>query len=242
MSIEEFSNGFDTLLQSYTLQPVFGHELLPQEITFDEYEKSYFLTEAQKVLVRETYSNAAKDPTFESEEKIREALEVLVSTQETVNLASSNDKWGYYRTPVSIPSLCWYIVYEEATFNSADACLSGKAIEVIPIKYDELIRVLKNPFRGPDKRRILRLNPGESKLELVSKYPLASHYMKYVKEPEPILLVPVPEELGFKYGGTTVVVPQTCKLNTAIHSVILNRAVQMAVQSKVVALGGSKKE
>ena len=54
MSIDEFSNGFDMLVQSYIVQNRFGDTAMPQQLSFDEYEKSYFLTEAQKAIVKET--------------------------------------------------------------------------------------------------------------------------------------------------------------------------------------------
>lgn len=102
-------------------------------------------------------------------------------------------------------------------------------VDVVPIKYDDLLRTIKNPFRGPAKRRVLRVNAGEGVLNIVSTYNLGNYYMKYVKEPEPILLIEVPKDLGFAYCNETRVSPQTCLLNTAIHSIILNRAVQLAI-------------
>ena len=43
MSVEEFSNEFDTLLNSYSTAPPYGDEN-KLDITLDEYEKSVFLT------------------------------------------------------------------------------------------------------------------------------------------------------------------------------------------------------
>lgn len=241
MSIEEFSNGFDMLVQSYIVQNRFGDTAMPQQLSFDEYEKSYFLTEAQKAVVKETYSGAINS--FESEEKEREALEMLVNTYtQDFSTTPCEEINGLLYFEVPIPDGCWYIVYEHAILEVSDKCLNGKMVDVVPVKYDDLLRTIKNPFRGPAKRRVLRVNAGEGVLNIVSTYNLGSYYMKYVKEPEPILLVKVPEELGFAYCNEVRTSPQTCLLNTAIHSIILNRAVQLAIQSKAVALGGSKSQ
>lgn len=238
MSIDEFSNGFDILVQSYILKNKFGDTAIPQQLSFDEYEKSYFLTEAQKAVVREIYSGTSS---FEEEEKIREALEMLVTTYETpLDTFPTETRNGLLYFEIPIPEHCWYIVYEYATLKAKDKCLNGNMVDIVPIKYDDLLRTTKNPFRGPTKRRVLRTNAGEGVLNIISSYDLGSYYMKYVKEPEPILLVQVPSELGFTYGDTIITDSQTCQLNTAVHSVILNRAVQLAIQSKAVALGGSK--
>lgn len=46
MTTEEFSNTFDTLLNSYNSNAVFGEAASKQEIVLDEYEKSVLLTQA----------------------------------------------------------------------------------------------------------------------------------------------------------------------------------------------------
>ena len=49
MTTEEFSNEFDTLLNSYAISPdKYGMENSPLTIELDEYEKSVFLTKAQE--------------------------------------------------------------------------------------------------------------------------------------------------------------------------------------------------
>ena len=47
MTTEEFSNEFDTLLNSYSVIGKFGKGENPSTIELDEYEKSVFLTKAQ---------------------------------------------------------------------------------------------------------------------------------------------------------------------------------------------------
>lgn len=52
MKTQEFSDAFDTLLNSYNTQANFGEEASKVEITLDEYEKSVLLTQAQDIIVK----------------------------------------------------------------------------------------------------------------------------------------------------------------------------------------------
>lgn len=52
MTTSEFSNFFDTLLNSYSTQANFGESASKQDIVLDEYEKSGFLTQAQDIIVK----------------------------------------------------------------------------------------------------------------------------------------------------------------------------------------------
>ena len=52
MTTQEFSDAFDTLLNSYASQAAFGEEASKQEVVLDEYEKSVLLTQAQDLIVK----------------------------------------------------------------------------------------------------------------------------------------------------------------------------------------------
>lgn len=52
MTNTEFSNTFDTLLNSYNIQARFGEQASKMDITLDEYEKSVLLTQAQDIIVK----------------------------------------------------------------------------------------------------------------------------------------------------------------------------------------------
>ena len=52
MTIQEFSNSFDTMLNSYNSQPQFGEQANRGDIVLDEYEKSVLLTQAQDIVVK----------------------------------------------------------------------------------------------------------------------------------------------------------------------------------------------
>lgn len=52
MTTQEFSDAFDTLLNSYASQAIFGEGASKQEVVLDEYEKSVLLTQAQDIIVK----------------------------------------------------------------------------------------------------------------------------------------------------------------------------------------------
>ena len=61
MTTQEFSNMFDTILNSYASQGVFGEQASRGEIVLDEYEKSVLLTQAQDIIVK-TYFDRTLNP------------------------------------------------------------------------------------------------------------------------------------------------------------------------------------
>ncbi len=66
MTTEEFSNGFDILINSYSNLEPFGLSQSP--LSFDEYEKSIFLTKAQEEIAEGLYTGKAIGDSFEDTE------------------------------------------------------------------------------------------------------------------------------------------------------------------------------
>lgn len=58
MTIQEFSNTFDTLLNSYNTTAQFGEQASKREIVLDEYEKSVLLTQAQDIIVKSYFDGS----------------------------------------------------------------------------------------------------------------------------------------------------------------------------------------
>lgn len=55
MTTQEFSNTFDTLLNSYNSQAQFGEQTSKTDLVLDEYEKSVILTQAQDIIVKQYF-------------------------------------------------------------------------------------------------------------------------------------------------------------------------------------------
>ena len=241
MTVKEFSDEFDTRLNSYAQQQEFGEGASKLNITLDEYEKSLFLTKAQKEYVIAYYTGKNTfGYSFEEKEYVREALDALVDTYTTNSPVSADSKHlsdgKHTFTFYAIPDDLLWILYEQATFTNDTGCVcaNGKVAEVIPTTHDELHRRLRNPFRGTLKTRVLRLNSTDNQVELISDYPIGSYTLRYVKEPQPIILVALTDDLSID-GETSAM---TCALPEVTHTEILDRAVALAVQSKM--LGASK--
>ena len=87
MTRKDFSNGFDTLVNSYRRFRSFDNKEATDSIEFDEYEKSFFLTKAQEEIVVELYTgkNGWND-SFESSEEMRRYLSSLIHFESTALL------------------------------------------------------------------------------------------------------------------------------------------------------------
>lgn len=224
MTIEEFSNEFDVLLNSHIVLPP-GSERSVRDI--DEYEKSVLLTEAQEDIVRELYNGRYTGEGFENTEELRRNLDSLVKTtepEEIEDLPKMSDTSKFYK----LPKDTWFITYEVVLLHDAAlGCKDNTAAEVTPVKQDEYHRVKDNPFRGPSDHRVLRIDTGNSVMELVSKYNIEKYFIKYLSKPKPIILTDITND-SLSINGEKI--PMTCMLNTALHRPILERAVALAIK------------
>lgn len=230
MTNKEFSDGFSTLLNSFGITP---------NITLDEYEKSTFLTNAQEQLIIDIYSgrNVIYGKSFEQTEEIRRYLSNLVETYETSTKVTG--KLGLSQDSVffEIPQDTWFITYEVAFLkDSRLGCLDGIEASVVPLPQDDLYRAKDNPFRGPSKDRVLRLDIKSDLAELISKYNVDKYLMRYISQPTPIILVDLPDGLSINGVSTE----SECELNPAVHRAILERAVQLAIISKTQLTGNKE--
>lgn len=230
MTNKEFSDGFSTLLNSFGITP---------NITLDEYEKSTFLTNAQEQLIIDIYSgrNVIYGKSFEQTEEIRRYLSNLVETYETSTKVTG--KLGLSQDSVffEIPQDTWFITYEVAFLkDSRLGCLDGIEASVVPLPQDDLYRAKDNPFRGPSKDRVLRLDIKSDLAELISKYNVDKYLMRYISQPTPIILVDLPDELSINGISTE----SECELNPVVHRAILERAVQLAIISKTQLTGNKE--
>lgn len=104
--------------------------------------------------------------------------------------------------------------------------------QVVPIKFDEYQRLMSKPFKEPIKSQMWRLvsdSTGDSKVEIIphSGDIIASYRIRYVRRPNPIILVNLANVYnGLTINGESVVTP--CELNPITHRAILDRAVELA--------------
>ena len=223
MNIQEFSNSFDTLLQPYIAKESFSEQ---NNLAFDEYEKSIFLTKAQEQIVLELYQE------LEQSEEVRKYLSNLIKTDNYVPVGEQdetliNNNFKSYKVEISNDIL--FMIYEQCTLNDENNCINNKIVSVVPTIHDDLDKVLKNPFKSPNSRKVIRLD-FDNKIELISKYNISNYKVRYLKKPNPIILITLEDNLSINNGDTEVSNGET---NPILHERIVQRAVQLAVQSKV---------
>lgn len=204
MTLEELSNEFDVIVNSYDNS---------QSLVFNEYEKSIYLTKAQEYIIKDLYRN------YEGTEELNSYLKTLIKGKTYPIEDSTNIELDY-------PDNFLYILKEYANINTT--CKSNNIVDVLPITQDEYNEVVGNPFRG-SKSKVLRLE--ENKIKLITDLPIISYTMTYLSNPSPIILVDLPNGLTINNKSEK---STTIETSESIHREILDKAVQLAIQSKTL--------
>lgn len=209
---QEFSIEFDILYNNTSSNKAPG---------INEYEKSVFLTKAQEDIITELYSGRNTTyNSFEETEEQRRYLNSLIWTEECESISDSVNLTSDKSYVFSLPYDVMFITYEVAT-------IEGKDVSVYPVSQDELSKIIKNPFRGPSKNRVLRLDTTNNLVELISNYQIEKYKIRYIKKPNPIILTSL--EDGLSINGTYG--ESECELDSSLHRTILDRAVALALQT-----------
>lgn len=231
MNLEDFSHAFDTQVNSYAYSPQFGDEATRQTLTFDEYEKSLWLTKAEREVVLSLYNGKnTYGESFEETEEQRRYLSNLIREAKLDPIENSSevplgiDSMSSFFT---LPEDVWFITYEAIDY-SGGKCGGIRSMEVVPATQDEYHRMKKNPFRGANDRRALRLDLADGVIEIVCKYNVENYYLRYLKKIDPIVLIDLPDNLTIDGVQTAT----ECEVHEGLHNRILDMAVAMAVQSK----------
>lgn len=204
MTLEELSNEFDVIVNSYDNS---------QSLVFNEYEKSIYLTKAQEYIIKDLYRN------YEGTEELNSYLKTLIKDKTYTIEDSTNIELDY-------PDNFLYILKEYANINTT--CKSNSRVDVLPITQDEYNEVVENPFRG-SKSKVLRLE--ENKIKLITDLPIISYTMTYLSNPSPIILIDLPNGLTINNESEK---STTIETSESIHREILDKAVQLAIQSKTL--------
>lgn len=204
MTLEELSNEFDVIVNSYDNS---------QSLVFNEYEKSIYLTKAQEYIIKDLYRN------YEGTEELNSYLKTLIKDKTYTIEDSTNIELDY-------PDNFLYILKEYANINTT--CKSNSRVDVLPITQDEYNEVVENPFRG-SKSKVLRLE--ENKIKLITDLPIISYTMTYLSNPSPIILIDLPNGLTINNESKKSTIIETSE---SIHREILDKAVQLAIQSKTL--------
>lgn len=234
MTTSEFSDQFDLLYNNITSNQAPG---------LSEYEKSVFLTKAEKEIVKNYFSPNSQGNTlrqgFDDSAKRQADFSMLMKTSSCEKQLSSlptqiDDRATVWSYPEDV-----FIIVNEVAYTSHTSQGGGKVIDkrlqVIPLRYDEYTRLMSKPFKRPLKNQVWRLinsgnlSPAETTklVELIANAAdtITDYSIRYIKTPAPIILVNL-EDDGLTIDGISSVTD--CELDPILHDDILQRAVELA--------------
>ena len=247
MTNQEFSDQFDTLLNSYSSQAQFGEGASKQEIVLDEYEKCVLLTQAQDIVVKSYFDrkkNSTGDGFDDNEERqvdFSSLVTTAVLTQSSDQTSKFDDRGIIYDMPLRTGgSTDVLFILNERVVTDTDGF--KKNYVVVPINYKELDREMSKAYGQPLKRQMWRIfqNPNtgfDIKSELIpnektlDNEDIEAYKIRYIRRPTPIVLVDLPN--GLSIDGVSDA--QECELNPILHPEILQKAVEIALSTRGVA-------
>lgn len=207
---EEWSVNFDILYNNISSNQAPG---------LTEYEKSVFLTQAQEAVILDLYKGTSGDA-FETTEEVTRYLSSLVK----INYPDDNDvkvlqttKKGIHMYAYTLPDNVWFVTYQSGSITIGE---NTRDVIVVPSRQDSLYKDLNNPFKGPNKNKVLAISE-EGSIILYSKYPINTFYIKYLKRPNPIVLDNSELEISY-VSDFSVEIPES------LHNQVLYKAVQLA--------------
>ena len=240
MKLQEFSDTFDALLNSYNTQAQFGDQASRSTIVLDEYEKSVILTQAQDIIVKTYFDSKLNSQAqgFDDSERRQVDFSSLIKSSVLTKASSQDsifDERGIiYKFPTkasdNTTSDVLFVLNEKITIGSKDYV-------VIPISYKEYDREMSKAYAQPLKKQIWRLFQNNQSgfdiySEIIPNVNLSGSTMvykvRYVRRPNPIVLTDLPNDLSI--DGVTVATE--CELNPILHMDILNKALEIAVATR----------
>lgn len=231
MTATEFSDQFDVLYNNIASNQAPG---------LTEYEKSVFLTKAQYEILKNYFTpegnkykagfdgNAKRQADFSSLIRVANLSSKTLTSQ--IDIRS---KVFEFKDDI------WLVINE--VIRDSD----NKQYQVIPVTYDEYVRLMSKPYKYPCKNQAWRLMSGTSAdtskyVEIISNISTISSYtVRYLKKPYPIITVDL-TDTGVTIEGNTKPFSTTnsdSELPEELHTEILQRAVELA---KVAYTGEDK--
>lgn len=264
MTNQEFSNGFDVLLNSYALQANFGEGASNASIVLDEYEKSMFLTQAQDLVLKSYFSAATNEQGVGIDDAERRQIDFssLITVANATRVASGisyDDRSVVFELPttivneVKIASIL-FILNEKITVTDSNNRIV-KYYVVKPINYKEYDRLMSKAYAKPLKRqawRLLRDNATSAEADIYSEIiigdtsyteaPYALNYkVRYIRRPKPIILTSLRDSALGDLNIDGYSDEMSCELNPILHPEILSKAVELAYATRGTAKQESNK-
>lgn len=265
MTTQEFSNTFDTLLNSYAAQAQFGEGASNATITLDEYEKSVLLTQAQDIILKQYFERSNTNLGFDESTRRQVDFSNLITVAKVTpvtgvaekKFAESSYLFELPTTKVTLPgestatniSKVLFILNEKLVLTKSNN--PDRIYVVVPINYHEYDRQMSKPFAQPLKKQAWRLLQdnaaatidGTLYAEIVTTdaaYQLTTNTGGYSANYK-IRYIRRPRPIvltDLSGSGLSIDGVQTlteCELNPILHMDILNKAVELALTTRGTA-------
>lgn len=229
MTTQEFSNMFDTLLNSYNTTATFGETTSKADIVLDEYEKSVLLTQAQDYIVKSYFDRTLNYQGQGFDDSTRRQVDF--STLIKVGIAEAAEGG----TPFDTRGKLYTMPDRVLVILNERAIIEGKEYVVIPINYKEYDRQMSKAYTQPLKKQCWRLFQNDSNTDFLAEIiphknkEITTYKIRYVERPTPIVLTDISSD-GLNIDGVSTVTE--CTLNPILHMDILNKAVELAIISR----------
>lgn len=232
MTPQEFSNEFDTL---------YNNVMSNLASSVDEYEKSIFLTKAQEELVKNHFNPLGN----KYQQGVDNSPKRQVDLSNLIEIASTGSGGGITSTisksidlrakSYLLPKDVFIILNEAVTITQGAVT---QVTQVIPLHYQEYIRLMSKPYKQPLKNQTWKLLQDSSSGNLLSQLipksgsTIEDYTVRYVRKPKPIILT----DLEANYDGVSIdgykqpilTDGHASELNPIMHRQILDRAVELA--------------
>lgn len=224
MTIQEFSNEFDVL---------YNNIMSNQAPGLNEYEKSVFLTKAQSEIIKNYFNPKGNkyQEGFDGSQKRQVDFSKLMKTYASSGTAPTPT--SFFGNVTGAYKITWpddvFVVVNEVVDIIKKGDNREYRLQVIPIKYDEYLRVSSKPYKQPLKNQAWRIINGENDINLIvghlNSVSPNGYHIRYVKHPKPIILESL-DGSGLSINNETN--EMGCELDPEIHPEILQRAVELA--------------
>ena len=239
MTIEEMSNSFDALLNSYALTANFGEGSSKGTITLDEYEKSVLLTQAQDIIVKSYFTPKCNqvDGGFDDSERRQADFSSLIDVIEPEVAESNYTPYDDRSTVFKIDSteykiLC--ILNEKVVINEGQ--YAGTYV-IVPIHYREYDRLMSQAYAQPNKKQMWRLFQNTNTnydvySEIIPHENIVGetlrYIVRYVKRPAPLITADLD---GLQIDGQSSATANI-EIPPVLHRDVVSKAVELAIATR----------
>lgn len=259
MTIQEFSDQFDTLLNSYNIQAGFGEGANKQGgITLDEYEKSVLLTQAQDNIVKSYFDASLNNQRQGFDDSSRRQIDfsslIKIKTLDLTKeggISSDGEVFDERGWIVKLANLgqeeiadaldedteIWN--YKPLFILNERLKVNDKAYVIVPINYREYDREMSKAYAQPLKKQAWRVFHN-----LGTGYDVSSEiipiYGMVKEDDKPLYIIryvmrPQPivlTDLPDNLSVDGLKKAHECSLNPILHLDILNKAYELAVTTR----------